>query len=168
MFLGSKWEDAKIVLQLVTLIIPLRVLSMLLGPLLDGLGHPGLGLRNLLTFTATIPLAVFVGTNWGLFGVCVGLLAASCFALAINFHRSLPVINISAGELIGAIAPSAISACAMYAAVIIVGTYVVADATTILRLMIRIATGVTVYTAMTLLFNRDTVLQAIALIRMRT
>ena len=162
-FIGKKWAGAEIVIQLIALVIPFRTLSMLLAPLTDGLGRPGLGLRNLFTFSATIPVAIFIGTYWGLVGVCVGLLIASALALVINFRRSLPVIGISAADLIAAIAPSAISGIVMYAAVVAVRMYVVPDESAALRLAILIATGATVYIAMTLLLNRDTARQSVAL-----
>ena len=164
-FLGHKWEDAKIVLRLITLTIPLRVMANLLAPLTDGLGHPGLGLRNLLTSTAIIPVAVLIGIQWGLVGICAGLIVAYSTALLINFRRSFRVLNIRPREFVNAVTPSAFSAGVMYLMVTIVGTYVVADASAISRLAILIMTGVMVYLALTFLFNRETVFRAYDLIR---
>ena len=94
-FLGDKWIDGWICLAIVTLAVPFRVMSMLLSPVVDGLGHPGVGLRNLITFSALLPAAMAVGTNWGIIGVSCGLVGASAVALVINFHRSLPLLGSS-------------------------------------------------------------------------
>ena len=162
-FLGEKWAEATIVLQLVALVIPFHSLSMLLATPLIGLGHPGIALRNTATLTLILPLAIFIGTSWGLVGVCVSLLFAWLVALVINFYRSLPVIGISPTDLIAAMVPSAISGIVMYAAVVAVRTYIVPDESAIMRLIILIATGATVYTAMTLLLNRDAARQSVSL-----
>jgi len=162
-FMGAKWVDATIVLQLVTLVIPFHSLSMLLTTLMVGLGHPGIALRNTATFTIILPVAIFIGTSWGLVGVCVSLLIAFMVALVINFHRSLPVIKIRWADLVAAMAPSAFSGIVMYAAVVAVGTYIVPDETAIVRLAILIAAGVAVYAAMTFLLNRDAARQSVSL-----
>jgi O-antigen/teichoic acid export membrane protein len=149
--LGDKWAGASVILQVLTLVVPFRVLSVLLSPLVNGLGRPGLGTRNLLTYTVLMTPAIAVGTQWGLTGVCVGLVAAQMVAWIINFRRSLVVVDRTVNQLLVILAPSVASAAVMYAVVTIL-----------------IVTGVAVYAVMTLTINRDSALRSLALLRQRT
>jgi teichuronic acid exporter len=164
-FMGRNWEGAGIVLALVPLFVPFRVISLLMAPLTDGLGRPDIGLRNHVTFTVLIPLGILVGTFWDLTGVCVALIISSILALLINFRRSLGLLEVSPEKLIGAIAPTTVAAGAMYTAVWLVRTFVLADAAAPWRLCASIVTGIAVYSGMTLLINRTAVRQCLSLLR---
>jgi O-antigen/teichoic acid export membrane protein len=166
--LGDKWAGASVILQVLTLVVPFRVLAVLLSPLVNGLGRPGLGTRNLLTYTVLMTPAIAVGTQWGLTGVCVGLVAAQMVAWIINFRRSLVVVDRTVNQLLVILAPSVASAAVMYAVVMAARTFVLADASAIWRLPILIVTGVAVYAVMTLTINRDSALRSLALLRQRT
>jgi teichuronic acid exporter len=167
-FMGRNWEDAGVVLALVPLIVPFRVISLLMAPLTDGLGRPDIGLRNLATFTLLIPVAILIGTFWGLTGVCVGLIIASMLALAINFRRSLGLLELKRETLFDAVVPTVIAGGAMYAAVWLVKTLVFADAAAPWRLCAAIVTGIIVYSMITFLINRSAVRQCLTLLRMQT
>jgi O-antigen/teichoic acid export membrane protein len=164
-FMGRNWEEAGVVLALVPLIVPFRVISLLMGPLTDGLGRPDIGLRNLLTFTALIPLAILIGTLWGLTGVCIALIVASILALAINFRRSLELLELRPETLFDAVAPTAIAAGVMYASVWLVKTFVFEDTAAPLRLCASMVTGIFVYFMMTFFINRNAARQCLALVR---
>jgi teichuronic acid exporter len=166
-FMGRNWEDAGIVLALVPLIVPFRVISLLMAPLTDGLGRPDIGLRNHVTFTVLIPLAILIGTFWDLTGVCIALIISSILALLINFRRSLGLLEVRPATLFGAIAPTTIAAAAMYACVWLARTFVLADAAASWRLCASIATGVLVYSAMTLIINRGALRQCLILMRIQ-
>jgi O-antigen/teichoic acid export membrane protein len=166
--LGDKWAGASVILQVLTLVVPFRVLAVLLSPLVNGLGRPGLGTRNLLTYTVLMTPAIAVGTQWGLIGVCVGLVGAQMVAWIINFRRSLAVVDRTVNQLLVILAPSVASAAVMYAVVMAAKTFVLADTSAIWRLPILIVTGVAVYAVMTLTINRDSALRSLALLRQRT
>jgi O-antigen/teichoic acid export membrane protein len=167
-FMGRNWEGAGVVLALVPLIVPFRVISLLMTPLMDGLGRPDIGLRNHLTFTIVISLAVPIGTFWGLTGVCIALIISSILALAINFRRSLGVLELRAETLFGAVAPTASAGAVMYASVWFARTLVFADAAAPWRLCTSIIIGVVVYSAMTCIFNRGAVRESLTLLRTQT
>jgi O-antigen/teichoic acid export membrane protein len=166
-FMGPNWEDAGVVLMLVPLIVPFRVISLLMGPLTDGLGRPDIGSRNLLTFTVLIPLAILIGTIRGLTGVCIALIIASILALAINFRRSLGLLELHPKSLFSAVAPTAVAAGAMYASVWLVRAFAFSDATAVWRLCASVASGVIVYAAMTFIINRSAVDQCLTLMKAR-
>lgn len=166
-FMGGNWDDAGVVLALIPLVVPFRVISLLMAPLTDGLGRPDIGLRNLATFTLLIPIAILVGTSWGLTGVCIGLIIASVLALLINFRRSLALLELDLAVLFGAIFPTVAAGLAMYLAVWFVKTLVFPDIVVLLRLCAEIITGIIVYLAVTFLINRGAVRQCLTLVRMQ-
>jgi O-antigen/teichoic acid export membrane protein len=164
-FLGRNWAEADIVLTLVPLIVPFRVILLLIAPLTDGLGRPEIGLRNLLTSTALIPFAILIGTSKGLTGVCIGLIIASIFALAINCRRSLGLVQLGPHALVDAIAPAAVAGSVMYVSVWITKTFIFADSPPPWRLCGSIVTGMIVYSLMTFCINRNAIRQCLSLIR---
>ena len=166
-FMGRNWTEAGMVLALVPLIVPFRVILLLIAPLTDGLGHPDIGLRNLLTSATLIPLAILAGIPKGLTGVCIALIIASILALVINCRRSLALLELHPEALVGAIAPTAIAGSVMYACVWLARTFVVAGAPAAWRLCASILTGMTVYSLVTFFTNRGAIRQCLTLIRGR-
>ena len=164
-FMGRNWEEAGVVLALVPLIVPFRVILFLIAPLMDGIGRPDLGLRNLLTSTALIPPAILIGTLKGLTGVCIALIIASIVGLDINCRRSLGLLELSPGALVRAVAPTAIGGGVMYVCVWLVKTQIFADASASWRLSGAIITGMIVYALMTFFINRDAIRQCLTLVR---
>ena len=167
-FMGRNWAEAAVVLGLVPLIVPFRVILLLLAPLTDGLGRPDIGLRNLLTSTTLIPLAILIGTSKGLTGVCIALIMASMVALIINCRRSLGLLGLGPDALVRAVAPTAIAGSLMYASVWVVKTLILAGTSAPWRLGTSVMTGIVVYSSITFFVNRGAVRQCLALIRART
>ena len=163
--LGDKWDAAKMVLRVVSLSIPLRMASMVLNPVVTGLGHPGIGLRNVLTFTAIMPVTIVAGLSWGLVGVSVGLVAGWLVAMLINFHRSLAVIGCGLEDLFAIMTPFALSAGVMYGAVTVTKFLLPAAVSTELRLIAMVAVGIATYAVLTWTCHRRSALQSMALIR---
>lgn len=166
-FMGRNWSEATTVLALVPLIVPFRVILLLIAPVTDGLGRPDIGLRNLLTSTTLIPLAILIGTSKGLIGVCVALIIASIIALVINCRRSFVLLELRPEVLARAVAPTAMAGSTMYGSVWLLKVFVLAGAAAPWRLGASIVTGTIVYCLMTFLVNRGAVRQCLALIRGR-
>ena len=163
--MGRNWQEAGIVLALVPLIVPFRVILFLMAPLTDGMGRPDIGLRNLVTSAALIPLAILIGTSDGLTGVCIALIIAAILAVAINLRRSLGLVELHPRTLFSAVAPTAAAAGVMYVCVWLVKTLVLAGASAPWRLTGSIVTGIAVYSVMTLCINRRVVREFLALVR---
>ena len=164
-FLGPNWTEAGIVLALVPLIIPFRVILLLIAPVTDGLGRPDIGLRNLLTSTTLLPVAILIGTSQGLTGVCIGLIIASMMALVINGRRSLGLLELPPRALAAAVGPTAAAGSVMYVCVWVVKAFILGGAAAPWRLCAAIVTGIVAYSIMTFLTNRDVLRQWLSLIR---
>jgi len=164
-FLGEKWRSAAIVLQLICLIVSVRVVAALLGPLVVGIGRPDIGLRNVITNSIVFPVAVVAGIPWGLLGVCVGVMGAHLLALTINFGRSLPLFNSSRRELFGVIARPMYASLIMYVSVISARIFLFANMSPGQRLVVLIVLGIVIYSALTILINRDVAIRTFNLLR---
>jgi O-antigen/teichoic acid export membrane protein len=162
--LGPRWHEVALVLAIVAFAVPFRALTLLMGPLVDGVGEPGVGLKNTLTTSLIVPAASLAGLHWGLIGLCIGALAGILLAVAIILRRNLCLLGIGYRELWSAIFPPMLAASAMYAAVV-AARLLLLNTLAAYRLPALIVVGASVYGAMTFIFNRRTVLRSLQLIR---
>ena len=163
--LGPRWHDVALVLAIVASGVPFRALTMLMGPLVDGVGEPGVGLKNTLTTSLIVPATSIAGLHWGLIGLCIGGLAGILLAVLIILRRNLALLGIAHRELWSVIFPPMFAAAAMYAVVLATRLMLLNTMPALYRLPALIVLGASVYGAMTLIFNRRTVLRSLQLIR---
>jgi teichuronic acid exporter len=164
-FMGPNWHDAGVVLALVPLVVPFQAMLALINPLANGLGRPDIGLRNQLTATIVIPVAILIGVFGGLTGVCLALIIASILLVLINLRRSLRLLGLPLKSLFGAVARPATAGAVMYASVWVIQAFFLADAAAVWRLCASVASGVVVYSAMTFIINRSAIRQCLTLMR---
>ncbi len=154
LFLGAHWEGAVIPLQLLSLIMPLRMLVNFLPSATDALGRPELGLKNVALSALVMPLAYLVATRWGIAGVAISWITVYPVLLLFNTHRMLRAMGSGLGEFLRGIAPSAAASAGMYAAV--AATRALLGGTVDLAgLAVLIAVGAAAYGLLTLLINRQ-------------
>ncbi len=165
--LGDQWREATIVMQLLTIVMPLQFLSLLLFPLIDGLGHPGVSLRNITTSFVILTISLVAGIYWGLTGLCIGFVLGTGLSFIINFHRSMPLIDSDMSSLSRAVAPSLVSAAVMYVIVVAAKTFLLAEVDGAVRLIALILVGAAAFGAMTLTVNRRVVHDSVAIVRVR-
>ncbi len=165
--LEHKWVDSIVVLQLVSLVVPLRVLAQLATPMLEGLGHPGVALRNLVVSSILVPAGILVGilVTGGLSGVATGLVVSYLLAIPINARRTLPILRTNAMDVVGPLLPTVLSAALMYGVVAIARAFVLQDLSSPARLVASILIGATAYLLAILSLNQAIVVRAVKLIR---
>lgn len=163
--LGMKWAASIPVIQIICLVIPLRLLSRLAQPMLDGMGRPDIGLRNLITTGVCLPPAIVLGVTWGLTGVASGWVLGHLVSTAVNLRRSLPVLRIDGRALATAVVPPALCAAAMCGLVLATSSAVVVELSQLARLIVLIGVGAGSYGALILLFNRNAAFNALSLLR---
>ena len=61
LFLGQRWENAILPLQLLSLMMPLRMLNNFLPSVTDALGRPDIGLKNVLLASIVMPISFMIG-----------------------------------------------------------------------------------------------------------
>ncbi len=164
--LGPHWHDAAPIVALLALSMPAYTLYVLLGPACDALGRPGIATANGAAAAVIAPLAVIVSVQWGIMALAASWIATFALLLAIGARRALPVIGVSAGELVRAAAPAVSASLAMAAVVLLVDRALppLAAAT---RLGLLVATGGAVYAGWLLVFARTSIAALLSLVRPR-
>lgn len=145
--LGEQWEPAAILLVVLSLIMPLRMISNLFPPVLQGLGRPDVSVGNLGVAIVLMPAAFFLGTRWGVVGVAFAWLIAFPLTFVVMFVRSRAVLGVRTREMLSAMLVPALVSAVMYAAVVAVRSVLPVDWPGIVRLATLIAAGGFVYCA---------------------
>ena len=143
--LGEKWLPAVFPLQVISLIIPLRMISVVFATAGTGIGHAGLVFRNSLVTALVLPSAFYAGTYWGINGLAAAWLFAIPIVLSLNlpgFARALAVPLAGLGRAIWR--PFA-AGFAMYLAVVMCRS-LLAEASDLVTLSVLIAAGAVAYT----------------------
>ncbi len=70
--LGNTWSKAIVPLQILSLIVPFRVLALAIQAMFQGIGKPSFNTKNLLFAVIALPICIVIGTKYSLEGVAVG------------------------------------------------------------------------------------------------
>jgi len=163
--LGPTWHEAAMVLQIIALGVPYRALGLFMQPLVDGLGQPGIGLKNTLTISLIVPAAALAGLYWGLIGLCVASVAGVVVAVTINLRRNLALLDAGYGQLLSAFFPSMLAAGIMYAAVLVANAVLAQVMPVLWRLPAVVVFGAFIYGVVTVSFNRQPANRCLELIK---
>lgn len=163
--LGAKWQSAAIVLQIVALGVPYRAFLLMMDPLVNGVGQPGVSLKNTLTSAGIVPVGLVIGVHWGLVGLCIGSLVGLVISMQINLRRNFAVLGTGYGVLWSTCFPSMLAAAVMYAGVVAARITLFAGSSGILRLVASVAVGVCIYGLMTIAVNRPAAIRSLQIIK---
>jgi O-antigen/teichoic acid export membrane protein len=144
--LGEKWATAVFPLQVISLVVPLRMISATYATAGLGIGRAALDFRNNLVTAAVLPAAFFVGTYWGLEGLAASWLFAIPLIFALNFPRVGRALSTSVGDVARVVWRPALAGIVMYA-LVIGARYLLADSSDILRLVALTGAGAIGYLA---------------------
>ena len=161
--LGDKWASVILPLQILSLVIPVRMISNLMSPMLLGVGRPDIQLFNVILYSITLPSGFLLGTRWGIVGV--SLIWATIFPLTFlfNMSRAVTVLRISLyGIVRQMIGPSA-AAAIMYITVSFLKAGL-SEVSQIPRLILCITGGAVVYAGSVTILAKDTCREALALL----
>ena len=103
-FLGEQWRGAIVPMQILSLVIPLRILSNMLAPALMGAGLARVSFTNTVVGVLLIPPAALVGVQWGVVGVAIAWAIAYPVVFLINAWRTLRALEIPGGAYYRALA----------------------------------------------------------------
>lgn len=164
--LGPKWPLSVIPLQVITLIIPLRIVGGFVGIAVQGMGRTDIVLRNTIWAAVVAPPVLFVGAySAGLLGLSVAWLVLSPSLLLFAVTRSAPAVGLRTWQVLAAMAPAAGAASVMYGAVS-AARYLLAEGQAgPLRMGILIAVGALAYGAVSFSFNRRGTLEVIEMVQ---
>jgi O-antigen/teichoic acid export membrane protein len=162
--LGEKWAEAAPVVHLLALAMPFMTLQILFAPATDARGRPGIAAQTSAIGAMLLPAAFLIGVHWGVTGMAMAWIAAWPVFLALTAWRSLPVIGLTLREWLNAIAPPVSAAVAMAVIVALIDR-TLSHLGALEHLLVITAAGAAIYGAWLWLFARETVLDAIRMIR---
>jgi len=142
--LGSRWVPAAFALQIVTIIVPLRMLAAVLSTSIAGLGRADLDLLNTLSGALVLPAAFLGGIRWGIDGLALSWVVAIPVIFGINFQRTSRVIGFTLRDLVAAVHAPFVAGTAMYLAVAL-ARLVLHDTVAPYRLAVLVPIGAAVY-----------------------
>jgi O-antigen/teichoic acid export membrane protein len=115
--LGEQWLPAVTALVLLPLVVPIRMIGGVLFTTALALGNRQVDLRNTMVFSALLPLGFFVGSHWGLNGLCVSWLVTVPLAYSITVRSVTRSIGIRVRDLARECGIPVLATIVMYAAV---------------------------------------------------
>ncbi|MCW4463373.1 lipopolysaccharide biosynthesis protein [Sphingomonas sp. BT-65] len=162
--LGAKWLEAAPIVQILALAMPFMTLQILFAPATDARGRPGIGAQVSATGAVLLPAAFLIGVHWGVKGLALTWVAVWPVFLAITAARSLPVIGLSWRDWLAATAPPVTAAAAMGLVVVLIDR-ALPPLAPLPHLLVLTAAGAAIYGAWLWFFSRETVDDAIRMIR---
>jgi teichuronic acid exporter len=165
LILGPKWIPATLPLQVLSIVMPLRMMSNFVPNAVQGMGRADVVMKNVLFAVVVAPLASLVGVQWGVIGLAMAWLVWAPLVFLQSMYRSLPVVGVRFGELARAMWPSAAAAAVMYAAVAGLRSMMVADEPRWLHLAALVFAGAMSYAAASFVLNLGGVREVRKLIR---
>jgi len=163
--LGPKWGPSTFPLAAVALMMPVRMINLFIPNALQGIGRTDVLLYNNLAAAILMPIAFFVGIQWGLAGLSLSWVIVTPVVFLENMRRTLPPLELRIGELWKAVAPTCAAAATMYAAVFGMRLLLPPSLPPLAALCVLVATGAVVYALASLGFNRSGADEFIALLR---
>lgn len=151
--LGPNWSAAVLPLQLLSLVVPLRLLADPLLEALNGIGQAKLALQNTLVIACLVIAGFLIGAPFGILGMCLAWLVVLPAAFIIVVIRSAPYTGLGLVRFLRLIGPPVASCTLMYLAVLGIGSYLPLPIDSILRLAVLVVTGAFAYGATILLLR---------------
>lgn len=167
LFLGDKWANAVLPLQLLTLVMPFRMIATFLPSATDAIGHPEIGMKNVLLAAIIMPISLLIGAQWGIAGVAYVWVTVFPFILFINYHRSLSIMGLNLNDLLRILAPVMVTSIGMYGIVWGIDLLLGNDINKLIKLITMIIAGALVYWGLTLKLNKTGYSELINLFKKR-
>jgi O-antigen/teichoic acid export membrane protein len=117
LLLGPQWLASAPVLRILALVMPFRMATSLLPPVLWGLARPGVSATNVLIAAVVIPGACLIGGQWGPVGMAAAWLAGYPVVWVVTLHRSGAAMGLTVRDFLHAMKGPALAALAMVVAV---------------------------------------------------
>jgi teichuronic acid exporter len=142
--LGDKWQAAIFPMQMMSLIIPLRLISIVTMTAVAAVGRPDLCMKNMLVGLVLFPTSFLIGVHWGIDGIAVAWPIAWALNLSFNLKRMTHAVGMRVADVAQALRLPCSAGCAMLAA-IIVARSMLGDMSDAVRLALLIAIGAFTY-----------------------
>ncbi len=156
LLLGPKWQAAAVPLQLLSLVMPLRMLMNAFQPFLWGVGRPDTSVSTFLIGALSMPIAFLVGAQWGTVGLSLAwaLVYPLVFLISIAYAKSLTGVLVT--DILRTMGRPILASLLMYALVFTAKNYGVSGQNGgILHLAQLVFVGAVTYAGAMLVLDRD-------------
>lgn len=153
--LGEKWTQAILPMQLLCIIMPLRALENMLPAVIRALGKQKVNIVNLGIAGIIMPIAFWIGTQWGIVGVSIAWITAYPMVFTLVMLRSLHHCGVGFLQMLNCILKPFLFSAAMYLVIILPRTLQIVDFDPLVNLFVFIVIGALVYAALCWQFSRD-------------
>lgn len=154
--LGHKWAEAVFPLQILCLVFPFRALGLFFAPALFATGRPRVVVENNVLTLAVVAVALAIGVQWGVIGLCVGWVAGYLPVFGVVTRRTLGALEIPARQMVAPLGFSLAAALAMATAVAGARTLTGEALPRAVELAVLILFGAATYGAVVLAFRPRT------------
>ena len=167
LLLGKKWSMAIVPLQILSLVIPVRMVSNLMSPALLGFGRADTNFFNVINASLTLPLGFLVGCHWGIIGVSIVWSTIFPIVFIFNLSRTARILKITVRDVIREMASPVVAAIAMYISVSLIKLFIPEFDYTV-SLTASVIVGVVIYGAMVITLDKDGCLEVLGMMRIQS
>ena len=165
LFLGEKWAAAALPLMILGLVMPIRMLSTTLPPVLWGTGKPSVSAGNYLIAAIAMPVAFVVGANWGVVGLAMAWLFAYPLVFAISLYRTAKAIGVTVRDFSYVTRGPAFAAITMFALVMVLKGFAIGTSGQIIHLLQLAVLGAFTYLGVLFMVDKFSLTETIGLLR---
>lgn len=165
--LGEKWKQCILPMQILSVIIPLRMLASIITPALFGIGRPDISVYILIIACVIMLPAFTIGAEWGLTGVSLAWGLAFPLQFLVILKLSFMVLGIPIKDYLAPAKMPFIASTVMYLVVVLVREFLATKfiLNPVSDLMLLIAVSAILYSSIMLMTQRATLNETIALFR---
>ena len=113
LILGQQWEPAVFTLQILSLVVPVRLVIAILSTATAAVGKIDVDLVNAVIAAIVMPSGFLVAVHWGINGLSFIWLIGMPFLFVLTYLRARHSLGITAGILFSSMYPSLFSGIAM-------------------------------------------------------
>ena len=161
--LGEQWAASVLPLATLACIMPLRMISNIVTSTLQGIGRVGVSVGNLMYASVIIPAGIYIGTNYGMIGVCIAWLTTFPLVTIIEIVRSQPYTRMGMMDFLRIFTRPTIGSALMWGCVYLLMKVDIEFSGTIPGLAILVASGALVYFVFSYTLNRETLREMVSM-----
>jgi len=165
LILGEKYEGAILPIVLLSLAMPMRMISNLFPAMVYGRGRPGVEMGNTLFGLFVMPIAVLIGVHWGILGLCLAWLTGFPLVFAFQLRRSAKVAAVPPMAVLRATVPALVASLLMTGIVLAIKYLPLAAIGHAVEFALLVLAGIAVYLAVLRVSFRDRIREVLSTVR---
>lgn len=163
--LGEKWIPAILPIEIISLTLPLGMISGLMLSGLKGVGRADVSLKIIVVAFVLMPTAFLIGLKWGLLGISWAWAIAYPIYFFIMLFQSVPILSLRVSDILKAMSYPLLLSISMYVTITTFNLGLKENLLSVPRLLVLICTGLIVYNGLMLAFARKSFREVLALVR---